>query len=92
MNTPRKILVALTVLVAAALFVGASDAPSDRPANVEAQRWVKLSDTAGIALTGDPTSTRLVSGHVYIRTGNAWRVVAIHNPARAELLGEPAGR
>ena len=92
MNTPKKILPGLAVLVAAALFVGANDAPADRPANVEASRWVKLSDTAGIALTGDPESSRSVSGQVYIRAGNTWRVVAIHNPARAELLGENPGR
>lgn len=85
-------LIVLSATAGAGLLIGAKDGAPDRPAHIEAERWVKFSDTAGLALTDELSATRQLSGHLYIRTEKGWRPVSVLNPATAQLLDERAPR
>lgn len=88
MKTIKSLLIALSVGTGGALLVGAKDGASDRPAHVDPARWIKFSDTAGLALTEELAATRQLAGHLYIRTEKGWRAVSVLNPATAQLLEE----
>jgi hypothetical protein len=88
MKTQKSILVALVTLLAAGLLSGAKDVGNDRPAHVEAGRWIQISGTAGVALTDELAATRQLAGQLYVRTEKGWRVVSILNPAGGQLLDE----
>jgi hypothetical protein len=92
MKTRKSLGWGIAAASAALLLVGAKDEASERPANVAASRWLKLSDTAGIVLTDELAATRQLAGSVYIRTENGWRPVSILNPAAGRLLNETAPR
>ena len=91
MNAKKSFIPSLAGLAAGAFLLGAKDgSPTDRPTHIAAERWFKLSDTAGIALTDELAATRQLSGSVYVRTEKGWRPVSILNPAAGQLLNERA--
>jgi hypothetical protein len=87
-----------TLIAAACLIVAASAAQSDadRPPGVEENRWIPISDTAGIALTSSsalPASVRLRqsdaavpqvlrsgTGILMVKSGGAWMRVDLDLP------------
>lgn len=91
MNAKKSLLPSLAGLAAAAFLLGAKDgSTTDRPTHVAAERWFRISDTAGIALTDELAATRQLAGSVYVRTEKGWRSVSILNPAAGQLLKEGA--
>jgi hypothetical protein len=89
MKTAKTVLLAFVALLAAAFFVGAKDATSDRPSEINAERWIKLSDTAGLVLTDELAKMGRLAAHLYVRTEKGWRAVSLLNPVTGQLLDEP---
>jgi hypothetical protein len=90
MKTPKTVLLAFVALLAAAFFIGAKDATSDRPSQINAERWIKLSHTAGLVLTDELAKTGRLAAHLYVRTDKDWRGISLLNPATGQLLDEPS--
>jgi hypothetical protein len=80
MKTYKVILVCFLTLATAALTKAATPAGQDRPAQVAAADWIKISETAGVAVTG--TSRDKIVGKLYVKRGNMWFEVSVENSPR----------
>lgn len=74
---PGRILIAALALLAV-LGTAASAPSEDRPAAVENGRWIKISDTAGIAVDRELGHDR-ISGRFFAKRDHRWVEVVIEN-------------
>jgi hypothetical protein len=86
MKSLRIGTLALGVALLALLLAGANSPAVDRPAGIEANRWIRISESAGLVLTNAQNPRQPLVGQLFVRTDSGWHVVAIHSPATVELL------
>jgi hypothetical protein len=79
MKTP-KLVVTCIVLSAAALTIAATPIKQDRPPEIEVGQWIKISDTAGLAVNS--TSGNKVAGKLYVKRGDRWLEASVENSPR----------
>ena len=74
------------VIAIVAFSIGASAPGDSRPSGVSAERWITLSDKAGLVVGTESAGTPiLVELHVMTSTG--WRRARVDNPAALVPLG-----
>lgn len=78
----RKIwLVGAATLLAMPLSIGAIGALSpeqDRPVVIDATDWIRISESAGVAIIDQPRGDEVV-GRLYIKRGSNWLAVSVQN-------------
>lgn len=77
-------LLAAGLLVALISMGAAAKADDERPASIPAERWVKLSGHAGLALAADAaTASGPVSTQLYVKLDKGgWKLAKIDNAAK----------
>ena len=76
-------LLAAGLLVAVIGTGAAAKADDERPASIPAERWVKLSGHAGLALSADAATTSPVSAQLYVKLDKGgWKQAKLETPAK----------
>lgn len=71
--------IVIAALALIAVLATAASAPSDdRPAGVDRARWIKISDTAGIAVDREIGRDR-ISGRFFAQRDHRWVEVVVEN-------------
>jgi hypothetical protein len=70
----------MTTLLLGATVACATPTTQDRPAQVAETDWIKISETAGLAVTS--TSGGKIIGKLYVQRGDKWFEVSVENSPR----------
>jgi hypothetical protein len=92
-----KAITALLLILASVLAIHFANgaAPPDRPAGVDVQHWIPVSDKMGFVVTTPPAPGRLVTtdrqplllappaeGYFMVRSGIGWQRIIIQDPLK----------
>lgn len=76
--TRMRWLIGAATLLAMPLSMGALTPEQDRPVVIDATDWIRISESAGVAVIGQPKSDEVV-GRLYIKRGSNWLAVSVQN-------------